>query len=43
MKSYKNNAYVYGGVNLDTMNDVLVMNLNTMAMKYGQAAPFRRK
>ena len=43
MKSYKNNAYIYGGVNLDTLNDLIILNMNTMGMKYGPAAPFRRK
>jgi hypothetical protein len=43
MKSYKNVAYIFGGVNGDTLNDILILNLKTMKIKNGCPAPFRRK
>ena len=43
MKAYKGYAFIYGGVNGDIMNDLLVMNLKTMKFKFGLSAPLRRK
>ena len=43
MKSYKDYAFVYGGVNRNILNDILIMNLKNMKIKRGISAPFRRK
>ena len=43
MKAYRNYAYIYGGFNGDTLNELIVMNLKTMNYKPTFLAPFRRK
>ncbi len=43
MKAYKNFAFIYGGINGDILNDLIIMNLKTMKLKTGLMAPFRRK
>lgn len=43
MKAYKQFAYIYGGVNGDILNELLILNMKTLKIKPGPHGPFRRK
>lgn len=43
MKLFKFNAYIFGGFNIDVLEQLNILNLKTMKFKRGQPAPYRRK